>query len=380
MDPATEGRNAERGDETRPASELARLIQGADARALLDAIMTFVPAGLSIADASGQVLRVSDYASRLMGRARSDMEGVSLERHVAAYGVHHPDLNPAHYSEVPLASALRGEAIADQVWLVRSARGDFVPILVSAGPIRDPAGEVIGGISCWLDLRTQKKLERELRRTAHNREILYRELTHRVKNHLQIISGLVSLEMRDPALTTRDLAENIRARLKLLAAVYDSMSHAELGGRIAVAPYAEDVCRPYRSERVRVLVSEEPRGLAISADQAAPFGMLLNEAVCNAYKHAFPGRNGTVEVCLTRPQRGRLKLEVSDDGVGMPLDEPERSSLGLKLMKVQADQLGGTFSVANRSIGGTAVTVEFPEAEPSAYECGDQRHGRASHH
>src|SRR5262249_55525390 len=148
------------------------------------------------------------------------------------------------------------------------------------------------------------------------REALYRELTHRGKNHLQIMTALIMQEARCPGLTARDLADQIVGQLKALAAVYRGMDRAEVGERIAARRFLEEVCGPYASSTVSVEAEVAPSDLALASEQAGSVGMLVNEAVCNSRKHAFPSDGGHIHVSLRRLESGRLRVEVVDDGVG----------------------------------------------------------------
>lgn len=264
-------------------------------------------------------------------------------------------------SERPMSRALLGETVTGfEIW-VDAADGERAPALISAAPIHNWRGELIGAISSIADLRPYKALERCLRDAVVQRETLYRELTHRVKNHLHIMSALVSLEARNPALPAKQLAEQVKRQLQTLAAVYKGMERAEGGDRIEARAFVEAVCRPYASDGVSVDALVAPE-LTLASDQAGAVGMLVNEAVCNSKKHAFPGHGGHVHVTLRRPEPGRLRIEVADDGVGWGAVDPSRPSHGLDLMKLFAKQLNCELQLAGSPEGGVLVAAEIPEA------------------
>jgi two-component sensor histidine kinase len=188
--------------------------------------------------------------------------------------------------------------------------------------------------------------------------MLYRELAHRVKNHFQLISGLVALEARDAAEGAAELAARMIGRLKMLASVYDRMGQADVGGRIGARAFLEDVVGPYRTSSITIGVSA-PEGLTLEPDWAGPLGMLVNEAVNNSYKYAFPDRGGRIEVSLRPSSAGRLELKIADDGVGFT-GPPRQGSQGVQLMQLLARQLGGEMQSANRAEGGAVVAVDLP--------------------
>jgi two-component sensor histidine kinase len=226
----------------------------------------------------------------------------------------------------------------------------------------DAANQVIGAITSVADLRKFKELEGELREAAATRELLYRELTHRVKNHLQIMTGLVALAARNPRFSTKDMAEQIKGQLLALAAVYRGMERAEVGARIEALTFLKEVCLPYAAGEVSVETKVAPPDLTLPSELAGPVGMLVNEAVCNCHKHAFPERHGHIHVSLSRPGPGRLRVEVADDGVGWGATNPCEPSHGLDLMRMFAEQMHGELELRADRLGGALVAAEMPEA------------------
>jgi two-component sensor histidine kinase len=345
-------------------SELEALLTTEEPAAVLDAILGSAPAGMIIVRApDGVIMRFSDYYARLVKRSRCEFEGRPLAEFFETIRIYDPSGRPLPANERPLSRALSGETVTGFELVAETADGERIPLAVNAAPIRSARGDdVIGAISANTDIRTFKALERSLREALAQREALYRELTHRVKNHLQIISGLISMEARDQALTVADLADLMQARLQVLATVYDSMTHAGAGARIVAATFVEDVLRPFTSEAVTVDASVYPPDLTLDSEQSGPIGMLVNEAMCNSHKHAFPGRGGRIWVGLRRLKPGRLRLEIADDGVGWRTAVEGRVSHGLELVRLLAKQLHGDLELADRPGGGALVAVEMPEA------------------
>ncbi len=140
------------------------------------------------------------------------------------------------------------------------------------------------------------------------------------------------------------------------------MDRAGVGERIAARTLLEDVTRPYASGELSVDVAAAPPGLTITAEQAGPLSMLVNEAVCNSCKHAFGTHPGRIQVDLRRLENGRLRLEIADDGKGWGPMEPGHRSHGLTLMRMFAKQLHGELELSDRPQGGALVAAELPEA------------------
>ena len=343
-------------------SELENLLGSEEPAAVLDAILGNTPSFVVIAP-DGKVLRFSDYSTRILGRTRSEVEGRTVAELIELLPAYDMSGRPLPVSERPTNRALLGEVVTGFEFLAEAADGERIPVVVNSAPIHNARGKLIGAISSATDLRPYRALEQSLREAVTQREGLYTELTHRVKNHLQILSGLVSLQAHEPGLTAADLAEVVTGRLNALSAVYDSMTLAGAGARVAALAFLEEVCRPYLSDAVAVEASAQPPDLTLTSEQASSVGMLANEAVCNSWKHAFPDGRGRVWVSLQRVKPGRLRLDIADDGAGWAPPEEDRKSHGLEVMRLSARGLAGELKFGRRPGGGTLVTTELPEAD-----------------
>ena len=353
------------------APELETLLNSKEPAAALDAILGNTPSGAIIAcTPDGKILRFSNFAAQLLGWERSAVEGRTLAESRAMQPAHDAAGRTVADDERPLMRALRsGETVTGfELWL-GTPSGELIPCLVNAAPIRNSRGVLIGAISSFADLRPYKTLERSLRDALRQREEalaqregLYRELTHRVKNHLQIMTALVDMDARNPALSTQQLGNELKGRLQTLAAVYRSLDDAGVGERVEARPLLENVARPYASGAASVEVAVTPTDLTIAAEQASPLSMLVNEAVCNSCKHAFGNHRGLVQVSLRRLENGHLRLEIADDGKGWSPIDPGHRSHGLTLMRMFAKQLHGELELSDRPHGGALVAAELREA------------------
>ena len=272
-------------------SELEALLASNDPEAVLNAVLGSIPSGAIIARApDGKILRMSDYAARLLGWSRSDVEGGSTKETLERIPLYDKSGRSLPEVECPLFKALRGEVVTTFELKAQSAAGERIPLVTSAAPIRNSRGKLIGAISSIADLRPYQALQSDLREA-------YRELTHRVKNHLQIMTALVTLEIPKTRGLGRGLADHMKGQLQALAAVYKSMDRAEAGERIEARPFVEEVCRPYASGAVSVVAAIAPLDLTLASEQAGPIGMLVNEAVSNSRKHAFAASGGPSMSC-----------------------------------------------------------------------------------
>lgn len=197
-----------------------------------------------------------------------------------------------------------------------------------------------------------------LRASLAEKDVLLKEVHHRVKNNLEVVTSLLELQsdgMQDRA--ARDALRLARNRIHAIADIhallYRSADLAQVDVRSFAEGLAESLFSVFEADPRRVRLVAQDGELAIDIQRAVPLGLILNELVCNALKHAFPGdRRGEIRIGV-----GDGVLFVADDGVGMPRGEPAAGALGLELVRLLAQQLGGTIEIA--SPPGTRVTLRF---------------------
>jgi PAS domain S-box-containing protein len=209
-----------------------------------------------------------------------------------------------------------------------------------------------------------RESEQRLRAAVGEREALLKELHHRVKNNLQVITSLLEMQARralDPE-AHAPLSE-ARNRITSIAAIHELLYQSESFSEVDLTSYARRLLRHLAAlydEHSRVDAAVEGEDIRIDLARAVPLGLLLNELVSNAYKHAFrPAAGGALRVALAR-EDGHIRLSVVDTGGGLPADFDERSAatLGVTLVRMLAQQLDGTvrFDVTR----GTRVEVRVP--------------------
>jgi predicted ATPase/two-component sensor histidine kinase len=210
--------------------------------------------------------------------------------------------------------------------------------------------------------------------SLEEKDALLKEVHHRVKNNLQLISSLLNLQaarIADPAVA--ELFADSRNRVRALALVHENLYRAGNLSRISMASHIQSLCahlsRAYDSVSPPTDLTLQVSDLQLDMSRAVTCGLIINELVSNALKHAFPhGRAGRVRVEL-RPLRGqRYVLVVSDNGVGLPpdMDVGRIDSLGLQLVRDLTEQLHGTLTVSRDP--GATFTITFQEADAGEIE------------
>jgi PAS domain S-box-containing protein len=221
-----------------------------------------------------------------------------------------------------------------------------------------------------MDITLRMQAEEHLKASLHEKEVLLKEIHHRVKNNLQIISSLLNLQassIQDPKAMA--LFEECQHRISSMALIHQSLYQEGDLSRIDFAAYlrtlAVDLFRAYAVNPARIALTITADALLLSLDTAVPCGLLVNELLTNSLKHAFPqGGSGQIQVELRRLTEEQIVLKVCDTGVGLPtwVDLQKTSSFGLQLVRILAAQLRATINLARHP--GTTFTITF--AEPTS--------------
>lgn len=214
----------------------------------------------------------------------------------------------------------------------------------------------------------------QIQAALNEKEVLFKEVHHRVKNNLQIISSLLFLQSRkikDPAV--HGLFQVSIGRIRAMALVHESLYRSDRLTSIGMEDYLRQLVdhlgKTYALRKDRIRVEVRAPGISLALETAITYGLIVNELISNALKHAFPGgRGGIIRVLLSKPAqtpgdsaKRRIFLTVQDDGIGIPpeMEGGKADSLGLRLVQNLVTQLDGTIEI--RRVGGTIFRISFPE-------------------
>jgi two-component sensor histidine kinase len=213
--------------------------------------------------------------------------------------------------------------------------------------------------------QTLRESQRQLQVSLHDKEVLLKEIHHRVKNNLQMVASLLALQssqLTDPK--AQGLFQDSQDRVRSLALLHDTLYQAGSLGQFNFAAYMKTISTQllttYTANTSAIRLSTQLDDVPLDLDAAIPCGLILNELLTNVLKHAFPdGRSGEVQLTL-QAETNRVTLSVRDTGVGFPaeLDFRQTDSLGLQLVNLLTEQLGGTLMLERDS--GTTFTLTFP--------------------
>jgi PAS domain S-box-containing protein len=308
---------------------------------------------------NGRILRANRAACALLNCPRATLVGASLPAFMpsADYGRLLGDLPPAPLDAQPLPE----REVALRPW-----RRPPVPVAVTLGVARGADGRRHGLRWLLRDITERKKVEDRLESSLREKELLLREVYHRVKNNLQVVCSLLTLQEAslDDA-TALQVLRNARDRVRSMALVHERLYRSSDVSRVDFADYLRQLARELRHSYgiaphdVRFVFNLPPMRLGI--DAAIPCSMIVHELVSNALRHAFTdGRRGRIGIELVSEGAAHARLAVSDDGVGLPPEDqpPRGGSLGLQLVTMMVEQIAGSLDVRRQP--GAAFRVVFP--------------------
>ncbi len=221
------------------------------------------------------------------------------------------------------------------------------------------------------DITVSRHAEEQIKSSLKEKEVLLKEIHHRVKNNLQIICSLLSLQAKeivdDPKAgqTFKESQDRVKAMALIHERLYQSPDLAKIDFAGYVRSLTGNLLRSYRVNANAIRLNLEVDSVPMNLDVAIPCGLIINELVSNAFKYAFPGgESGEITVRFAEEGGQALRLTVRDTGVGVPENaNPEKSeSLGLKLVRSLTEQLGG--SVGFRNQNGFQCDIRIPRNKP----------------
>ncbi len=358
----------------RAEQELAVALRESDQeRRRLAALLETMPAGILLADRSNRVLEGNAEAIQIW-RAASFQD--LADRGFDLQGSRAGSPEPLRVDEWPQARALRGEKIRGEIIDVQRFDGSRATIFNSASPVRDANGDLQGAVSVMVDVTEQRQIELALRRSeeslrlAHGelerlleqKNVLFKEVQHRVKNNLQVVSSLLSLEaQRFQDREFHKAMNESRDRVRSMALMHEKFCHLDDLARIEFKDYVNELARyffnSYMAEPSAIGFSSDV-DVRLSMDEAIPCGLILQELLSNSVKHAFPRGAGQIQIDF-HAVNGKFQMLYRDDGIGLPdkVDLRNPATLGLQLVTDLAEQLHGVLHYEYRN--GAHFTLTF---------------------
>ncbi|HMK33998.1 MAG TPA: histidine kinase dimerization/phosphoacceptor domain -containing protein, partial [Desulfomonilaceae bacterium] len=309
-------------------------------------------------DAERRHVIVNKAYERFFGVKRQEVLGKTVEEFIP------PDTTkPSRMSDDEVINSKKS-LFEEQSWA--NKRGENRIFETRKFPILDDRGNIlaIGGIS--RDITGRKRSEEQIKASLREKEILLREIHHRVKNNLAVIQSLLRIQARYAGNTEFSrMLEDGQNRIRSMALAHEllyqseNLTYVNMGGYLA--KLLNQLIESFSIVGKRIEIKKEIQEVHLGIDTAVPLGFILTELLSNCYQHAFPkSGNGEILVMLRRIGEGQCEFVVKDDGVGIPGDKQyeESSSLGFRLIQIFVNQLNGKSEIVREE--GTEFRIIFP--------------------
>jgi PAS domain S-box-containing protein len=261
----------------------------------------------------------------------------------------------------------RGQRLEPFDTVQRRKDGTLVHVSLNVSPIKDSEGNIIGASSIARDISERKRAEEYMCASLREKEILLREIHHRVKNNLQMISSLLNIQAKsvaDPA--ALEMFKESQNRVRSIAVIHQKLHRSKDLARIDLADYIRDLVaslfHTYGITANQVALEMDVGPVQLGIETAIPCGLIINELVTNSLKYAFPeGAKGVIGIALHAAGPETYTLAVQDSGGRFPpnVDIHKASSAGLQIVAALIKQLDGTLELQTN--GQTAFRITFRE-------------------
>ncbi len=326
-----------------------------DSEEKLRLVMDGVPALLSYVDTDERYVYVNEGYEIWHGIPKSEIVGKELKDIVA------PDV----YERASLyyKKALAGERVVFENF-THNKRGEEKYIRAHYVPhVQD--GVVYGFFSLIFDITENKKAEQKILSLLNEKDLLLKEVHHRVKNNMGSIAALLYLQMDtiDNSAAVNAI-QDARSRVISMMGIYDILYRSGDYRAVAAGAYFSDLIDKISSTYIastRIKIESEIDEMILNSDVLFPVGMIVNELLTNAVKYAFPGgRSGEIKVRIIRKDEKYIEINIRDNGIGLPdaLEISNNRGIGLTLVKMMIQQINASIKI--NKIGGTEFKISFP--------------------
>jgi len=328
-------------------------------------VVEWAPSAMVMIDRQGIMVLVNAQTEAMFAYGREALIGQSVEMLVPLrFRDHHRHFRGDFFGD----PQPRPMGAGRDLFGCRSDGSEF-PVEIGLNPINTEAGVMV--LASIVDITERRRSQQRLEDALREKTALLNEVHHRVKNNLQVVTSLLNLQAghaTDPRL--RALLAESCSRVRAMSLTHQLLYERKDFARLDLGDYldrlVQSIRATYRADvsRIALSLNVPEEGIHLDLEQAIPCGLLVNELVTNAFKHAFPGeRPGAITIEVGKEGNdgaGTILLSVADDGVGLPPEaELDASpSLGLQLVPLFVEQLHGSLVIERT--GGVRFSVRFP--------------------
>jgi PAS domain S-box-containing protein len=274
-----------------------------------------------------------------------------------------------HESEEPppCCPRLQGHDIRGTVYIEGPLMREGSRYSLSVSPIEDGSGRAIGLLHVAHDMAELVTARDALAASARDKDLVLREIHHRVKNNLMVLASL--LKMQGSTHANPEVADALveaQSRIRTMTLIHEKLYRARDAKHLNCAWYlkslAEEIFAAFQVSRSRISLTVEAPSTEVAVDILTPCGLLVNELLTNALKHAFgPAERGAITLSFSHKKDCPYVLSLSDTGRGLPegFGIKDGSTLGMQLIAMLTKQLGGTLEIVSQPGAGAAFAVTF---------------------
>jgi PAS domain S-box-containing protein len=308
----------------------------------------------------GSPLLVNKRAEELLGRGISEADSNNLAEVYKAYQETTNELYPT--ADMPIVRAIKGEEThIDDMYILRPD-GSRTFLEVYGTPVRDENNRITAGLASFADITGRKKSENEIKSLLHDKEVLLKEVHHRIKNNITTIESLLSMQadsITNPEAITA--LQDAISRVTSMRVLYDKLLISEEYRDLPVKDYLEDLidCILPPTETAHISVEKRIAEFSLPSKQLFTIGIILNELLTNITKYAFVNRDtGTVKISCLK-SGNHITFSIQDNGIGLPdgFDIDKTDGFGFMLVRILCQQLQGSIAIENKN--GALITLEF---------------------
>lgn len=342
---------------------------------LQDSILQGTSASIITTDTEGMITSFNRGAEQMLGYRAGDVvgkqsiglihDGAELAAAVAGGS------GAANISEA--LKQLRDEAarhgVDEREWSYVRRDGTHVPVLLAVTALRDPTGRLSGFLGVATDMTRRKAAEDAVAASLREKDVLLREIHHRVKNNMQVISSMLNIQAAQIAAPeVRAMFSESRERIRAMSMVHERLYRTDRVASINILDYMRDLAalqaRVHKHGQAAVRPSVHGEPIELGIDHAIPLGLIANELIANAFKHGRAAEGElAVDIALARVNAHQCSLRIWNEGrvANVEVLEQSSTSFGLRLVRAMLSQIDGHLTFDLRA--GVAVTVTFADAQ-----------------
>jgi len=342
----------------------------------LESIIANANVWLNVLDEESQVMIWNKAAEKISGYAADEVLG-----HAEIWERLYPDADYRQkITEETTAIIKRGESVEDSETTIRRKDGQTRVIAWHSRNLVDERNKPIGSIALGRDITDRKQAQKQLQKSLKDKELLLKEIHHRVNTNMQVVSALLSLQSRyihNPKI--RQIFKQGQSRIRALALIHEKLYQSGDLTCFDFSLYIRDLAvylfQSFKINPHEIRLNIHSEDLFLDINTAIPCGLILNELISNALQHAFPQQNGKggeaprgeLRIRFTGDADKTYTMMVSDNGIGLPpeIDLQNTESLGLQLVNMLAYQLKSSVEIKKEP--GTTLTFKFQEKIDELY-------------